>query len=51
MESLERLDLRQARLEGRIPSSLGKLTKLTWLDLSWNTFEGEIPRSFMAGGG
>ena len=45
--SLERLDLRDADLEGKLPAQLGDLKNLKWLDISMNWFEGEIPREWM----
>ena len=40
------LQLHQGQLAGSIPSELGGLTALTWLDLSGNQFTGAIPPEF-----
>ena len=47
LESIERLDLRDADLDGKLPAQLGDLKNLKWLDISMNWFEGEIPREWM----
>ena len=47
LESLERLDLRKADLNGKLPPQLGDLKNLKWLDISQNWIEGEIPREWM----
>ncbi|XP_060672725.1 receptor-like protein 7 [Ziziphus jujuba] len=41
------LDFGACRLSGLVPSSLGKLTRLTFLDLSENNFEGNQFPSFL----
>ena len=43
LSSLQRLQLRNARLTGTIPSSLTALTRLTFLDLAYNALSGSIP--------
>ncbi|KAI4336182.1 hypothetical protein L6164_014738 [Bauhinia variegata] len=45
---LERLNLSFNQLQGKVPSSLGKLTSLHVLDLSDNHLQGQIP-SILAG--
>lgn len=47
LESLERLDLRDADLHGKLPVQLGELRNLKRLDISHNWMEGEIPREWM----
>ncbi|XP_060672737.1 receptor-like protein 43 [Ziziphus jujuba] len=44
---LHQLDFGACRLSGLVPSSLGKLTKLTSLELSGNNFEGNQFPSFL----
>ncbi|TVT96870.1 hypothetical protein EJB05_57949, partial [Eragrostis curvula] len=39
------LDLMDNMLSGAIPSSLGKLSSLSWLSLAYNSLSGEIPAS------
>ncbi|WRX19037.1 Leucine-rich repeat - like 10 [Theobroma cacao] len=43
---LERLNLSFNRLQGEVPSSLGKLTSLDMLNLSNNHLQGELPSTF-----
>nr|POE84729.1 somatic embryogenesis receptor kinase 2 [Quercus suber] len=45
MKSLEHLNLANCNLIGSISTSLGNLTKLTILDLSYNSFSGLLPLS------
>ena len=40
-----RLELRDNQLTGAIPSSLGRLTTLTWMNLDQNDLTGQIPSS------
>ena len=47
MESLERLDLSHVGLRGKVPPQLGNLKNLRWLNISYNVFEGSIPREFI----
>jgi len=47
-ERIEVLDLASNKLYGRLPSSFGNLTSLTYLDLSYNAIEGVIPSSIGA---
>ncbi|KEH29514.1 putative non-specific serine/threonine protein kinase [Medicago truncatula] len=47
-ERIEDLDLGNNKLYGRLPSSFGNLTSLTYLNLSNNTIEGVIPSSIGA---
>ncbi|GAU46793.1 hypothetical protein TSUD_268540 [Trifolium subterraneum] len=44
-ERIQVLDLGGNMLNGRLPSSFGNLTHLTYLDLSYNTIVGVIPSS------
>ena len=46
MEILEKLSLSACHFTGSIPSSIGNLTKLTFLSSSFNNFEGQIPNVF-----
>ncbi|XP_017979766.1 PREDICTED: probably inactive leucine-rich repeat receptor-like protein kinase At3g28040 [Theobroma cacao] len=43
---MEELDLSFCDFTGSIPSSLGSLTKITFLHLKFNNFEGQIPDVF-----
>ncbi|KAI3848251.1 hypothetical protein MKW92_014436 [Papaver armeniacum] len=43
---LEELFLSSTGIGGEIPSSIGRLTFLSRLDLSWNVLKGSIPNSF-----
>ncbi|KAL7261970.1 hypothetical protein ACSBR1_000378 [Camellia fascicularis] len=45
MMSLRYLDLSLDKLEGRLPRSLGNLCNLSFIDLSYNNFSGELFRS------
>jgi len=47
-ERIEVLVLKSNKLYGRLPSSFGNLTSLTYLDLSNNSIEGVIPSSIGA---
>nr|XP_027186036.1 receptor-like protein EIX2 [Cicer arietinum] len=44
-EKIQVLDLGSNRLHGRLPSTLGNLTSLTYLVLSFNVLQGVIPSS------
>ncbi|XP_028086004.1 receptor like protein 22-like [Camellia sinensis] len=46
LENLEELYLSDCNVSGTIPRSLTNLTRLIWLDLSYNNFEGPIPQLF-----
>ncbi|KAF3457076.1 hypothetical protein FNV43_RR01733 [Rhamnella rubrinervis] len=47
LRSLESLDFGDCRFQGAVPSSLGRLTRLTYLDLQGNVFEGGQIPSFL----
>ena len=46
MPEIEVLNVRDNKFHGRIPSKIGDLKMLAWVDLSGNMFTGEIPSSF-----
>ncbi|PON74283.1 LRR domain containing protein [Parasponia andersonii] len=44
-EKIQILELGMNRIQGKLPTSIGNMTSLTYLDLSDNDIEGGIPRS------
>ncbi|XP_044502186.1 receptor-like protein 6 [Mangifera indica] len=42
---LKELDLFNCNFQGSLPSSLGNLTEITFMDLSWNGFTSQVPTS------
>ncbi|RHN44228.1 putative non-specific serine/threonine protein kinase [Medicago truncatula] len=44
-QNLERLVVQGVGLQGIIPKEIGLLSKLTYIDMSYNDLEGEIPHS------
>ncbi|CAN6724146.1 unnamed protein product [Malus baccata var. baccata] len=44
LKALEKLDLSSNNLSGQIPEFIGKLGALKYLNLSYNDFEGELPK-------
>ncbi|PON74282.1 Leucine-rich repeat domain containing protein, partial [Parasponia andersonii] len=44
-EKVQILDLGYSRIQGKLPTSIGNMTSLTYLDLSRNDIQGGIPRS------
>ena len=47
-ESLEKVNLRNNRIGGTIPNSIGSLILLTSFDVSYNNLQGELPNIFFS---
>ena len=46
-KSLKKINLRNNRIGGRLPNSIGSLTLLTSFDLSYNRLQGELPDNLL----
>ncbi|XP_044487360.1 receptor like protein 21-like [Mangifera indica] len=49
LPSLSYIDMSKNLLQGKIPSSMGEMKRLSTLDLSSNNFSGELPDNFVNG--